>query len=216
MSAPQTPGKPATPETPARKGPGWSLLIDYGPLLVFFIAYKVAGGGLDGALTATICFMVAIVASVIAGLVILKRVPPMVWLSAILVLGFGGLTLWLKDPRFIQIKPTVIYIGLAAVLLIGLMRGKSLLKWLFGPIFPGLDEIGWRKLSRNWALFFLALAGANEVIRHAVDFDTWLSLKVWCVSLASFVFAAANMPMLLRHGLDAGHGDDSIARTPIE
>lgn len=199
-----------------RKGPGWSLLIDYGPLLVFFIAYKLGGGGLGGALTATFAFMVAIVGSVIAGLMVLRRVPPMVWLSAVLVLGFGGLTLYLRDPVFIQLKPTIIYVALAALLLAGLARRKPLLKWLFGPIFPGLTETGWIKLSRNWALFFLALALANEAMRQWLDFDTWLTVKVWGVSLVSFLFAAANMPMLLRHGLDSGEEADSVVRTPVE
>ncbi|MEO7602419.1 MAG: inner membrane-spanning protein YciB [Sphingomicrobium sp.] len=200
----------------ARLGSGWTMLIDYGPLIVFFAAFKIAGGGLEGALQATLAFMVAIAVSVAAGLVLLKRVSPMVWLSAILVLGFGGLTLWLKDPRFIQIKPTVIYVGLSAVLLIGLWRGKALLRWLFGPIFPGLDEEGWRLLSRNWALFFLALAAANEVIRQMLSFDAWLALKVWGVLIASIVFVAANMPMLLRHGLEADAKAKAIEETPVE
>jgi intracellular septation protein len=195
---------------------GWTLLIDYGPLLVFFVAYKFAGGGLGGALAATLTFMVAIVISVIAGLVILKRVPPMVWLSAILVLGFGGVTLYLRDPRFIQMKPTVIYVLMAGVLFGGLALGKPLLRWLFGPIFPGLTDKGWLTLSRNWAIFFLALAGANEVMRATLDFDTWLTFKVWGVTIASFIFAAANMPMLLRHGLDAGEAAGAVERTPIE
>ncbi|MGH6659038.1 MAG: inner membrane-spanning protein YciB [Sphingomicrobium sp.] len=195
---------------------GWTLLIDYGPLLVFFVAYKFAGGGLGGALMATMTFMVAIVVSVIAGLVILKRVPPMVWLSAILVLGFGGVTLYLRDTRFIQMKPTVIYILLAGVLFGGLALGKPLLRWLFGPIFPGLTDKGWLTLSRNWAIFFLVLAGANEAMRATLDFDTWLTFKVWGVTIASFIFAAANMPMLLRHGLDAGEAAGAVERTPIE
>jgi len=203
-------------ETPTKPAGGWSLLIDYGPLLVFFIAYKLAGGGLGGALTATMAFMAAIVVSVIAGLVILKRVPPMVWLSAILVLGFGGVTLYLHDTRFIQMKPTVIYVLLAGILFGGLALGKPLLRWLFGPIFPGLSDEGWLKLSRNWAMFFVALAGANEVMRATLDFDTWLTVKVWGVTIASFLFAAANMPMLLRHGLDSGDATEAVERTPVE
>ena len=203
-------------KTPTKPAGGWSLLIDYGPLLVFFIAYKLAGGGLGGAPTATMAFMAAIVVSVIAGLVILKRVPPMVWLSAILVLGFGGVTLYLHDTRFIQMKPTVIYVLLAGMLFGGLALGKPMLRWLFGPIFPGLSDAGWLKLSRNWAMFFVALAGANEVIRATLDFDTWLTVKVWGVTIASFIFAAANMPMLLRHGLDSGDATEAVERTPVE
>lgn len=201
---------------PAHKGSSWTMLLDYGPLLVFFIAYKLAGSGLQGSLVATFAFMVAVIVSIAIGLAVLKRVSPMVWISTVLILGFGAITLYLRDPRFIQMKPTVIYVGFAALLGGGLLRGKPLLKWLFGPAFPGLTQEGWIKLSRNWALFFVALAIANEIMRATLDFDTWLTLKVWGVTVVSLAFAIANMPMLLRHGLDPESKDDVIKDTPVE
>lgn len=201
---------------PAHKGSSWTMLLDYGPLLVFFIAYKLAGSGLEASLKATIAFMIAVVVSIIVGLVVVKRVSPMVWISTILILGFGAITLYLHDPKFIQMKPTVIYVGFAVLLGGGLLRGKPLLKWLFGPAFPGLTEEGWLKLSRNWALYFLALAIANEIMRATLDFDTWLTLKVWGVTVVSLLFAVANMPMLLRHGLDPESKDEVITDTPVE
>ncbi len=201
---------------PARKGSSWTMLLDSGPLLVFFIAYKVAGSGLQGSLVATLAFMVAVIISIAIGLAVVKRVSPMVWISTILILGFGAITLYLRDPKFIQMKPTVIYIGFAVLLGGGLLRGKPLLKWLFGPVFPGLTQEGWMKLSRNWALFFVALAIANEIMRATLDFDTWLTVKVWGVTIVSLVFAIANMPMLLRHGLDPESKGEVITDTPVE
>jgi intracellular septation protein len=201
---------------PAHKGSSWTMLLDYGPLLVFFIAYKVAGSGLQGSLVATLAFMVAVIISIAVGLAVVKRVSPMVWISTILILGFGAITLYLRDPKFIQMKPTVIYIGFAVLLGGGLLRGKPLLKWLFGPVFPGLTQEGWMKLSRNWALFFVALAIANEIMRATLDFDTWLTVKVWGVTIVSLVFAIANMPMLLRHGLDPESKGEVITDTPVE
>ena len=88
-------------------------------------------------------------------------------------------------------KPTFIYVGFAALLGGGLLRGKPLLKWLFGPVFPGLTQEGWLKLSRNWALFFLVLAVANEIMRATLTFDTWLTVKVWGVTVVSLLFAIA-------------------------
>ena len=199
-----------------QKGSSWTMLLDYGPLLVFFVTYKLAGSGLQGSLVATFAFMVAVIISIAVGLAVLKRVSPMVWVSTVLILGFGAITLYLRDPMFIQMKPTVIYVGFAALLGAGLFRGKALLKWLFGPVFPGLTERGWLKLSRNWALFFLALAVANEVMRATLSFDTWLTLKVWGVTAVSIVFAIANMPMLLRNGLDPEKKAEVIADTPVE
>jgi len=199
-----------------KTGSGWTLLLDYGPLLVFFVTYKFAGSGLEGTLAATLAFMVAAVVSIIVGLVVVKRVSPMVWLSTVLIVGFGAITLYLRDPKFIQMKPTIIYLLFTAMLFAGLMKRKPLLKWLFGPVFPGLTEIGWLKLSRNWALFFLALALANEVMRATLSFDTWLTLKVWGVSALSVLFAVANMPMLLRHGLDPDSKAEVVKDTPVE
>jgi intracellular septation protein len=199
-----------------QKGSSWTMLLDYGPLLVFFVTYKLAGSGLQGSLVATLAFMVAVIISIAVGLAVLKRVSPMVWVSTVLILGFGAITLYLRDPMFIQMKPTVIYVGFAALLGVGLLRGKALLKWLFGPVFPGLTEEGWMKLSRNWALFFLALAVANEVMRATLSFDTWLTLKVWGVTAVSIVFAIANMPMLLRNGLDPERKAEVISDTPVE
>jgi intracellular septation protein len=192
------------------------LLVDFGPLVVFFITYKFTGAGLHGVLVATGAFMAAILISMMAALISFRRITPMLWLSTVLILSFGAITLYLRDPKFIQMKPTIYYVLLAGMLFAGLLRGKPLLRWLFGPVFPGLTEEGWLKLSRNWALFFVALAIANEVLRAMVDFDTWLTLKVWGVTLISFIFAAANMPMLLRHGLDPETKDKAMTETPVE
>jgi intracellular septation protein len=192
------------------------LLVDFGPLIVFFVTYKIAGAGLHGVLVATGAFMAAIIISSTAALITFRRLTPMLWLSAILILSFGAITLYLRDPRFIQMKPTIYYVLLAGLLFAGLLRRKPLLRWLFGPVFPGLTDEGWLKLSRNWAVFFVVLAIANEVLRATVDFDTWLTLKVWGVTIVSFVFAMANMPMLLRHGLDPEKKDAALTETPVD
>ena len=202
-------------ETAPKHG-SWTMLLDYGPLIVFFVAYKMAGSGLQGSLVATFAFMVAAILSIAIGLAVVKRVSPMVWVSTVLILGFGAITLYLRDPKFIQMKPTIIYVGFAVLLGAGLMKGKPLLKWLFGPVFPGLTEDGWVKLTRNWALFFAALAIANEVMRVTLSFDTWLTVKVWGVTAVSLIFAIANMPMLLRHGLDPDKQTEAVAETPVE
>jgi intracellular septation protein len=183
--------------SPAKATPGWlPMALDYVPLILFFIVYKFAG-----IIAGTAVFMVAIVAAIAVSKWKLGHVTPMMWLSAILVVGFGGLTIYFNDQKFIQIKPTIIYVMLGALLIGGLMRGKSLLKFVIGPAFTGLDDRGWMLLSRNWGLFFFALAGMNEVLRAVTSFDTWLTVKVWGIPILSMAFVMANMPMLLKHGL---------------
>ena len=189
-------------------------LIDFGPLLVFFLVFKfsdsdTAFGPTAAAIKGTVAFMVAIIIAVAVSKWKLNRVSPMLWLSAILVLFFGGLTVYFHSEKFIQIKPTIIYVFFAAILGIGWLRGKPLLKYLLQAAYDGLDESGWMLLSRNWALFFAAMAGTNEVLRQAFDFDTWRTIKVWGITAASMVFAIANVPMLMRHGLAVESGDQT-------
>ncbi|MEA3541503.1 MAG: septation protein IspZ [Pseudomonadota bacterium] len=198
-----------------------SLMLDFGPLLVFFLSYKGAGWiwGASNPITAmtfgTAAFMAAIVIAVIISKVKLGRVSPMLWLSALLILFFGGLTIYFHDQRFIQIKPTIIYAFFALMLFAGLLRGKPLLKYLLQAAYDGLSHTGWMKLSRNWALFFVAMAITNEAMRRMMSFDAWLAVKVWGVTIVSVIFAAANIPMLMRHGLTLGEEkpSDEIGET---
>ena len=189
----------------AQSAPGWfGPALDFGPLLAFFVAYKFLG-----IFAGTAIFMLAIAAAVLVSRIKLGRVSPMLWLSAILVVGFGGLTIYFHDPKFIQLKPTIIYTLLAALLFGGLLTGRPLLKFVLEHGYKELDEAGWMKLSRNWAWFFVAMAVTNEVIRANFGFDEWLMMKVWGVTIATLVFALANIPMLMRHGLTIGNAVDS-------
>ncbi|MBB4641710.1 septation protein IspZ [Rhizorhapis suberifaciens] len=194
-----------TKQAPAKHPGNLGLLLDFGPLLVFFLVYKFAGGIIAG----TAAFMLAIIMAVVISKVKLGKVSPMLWLSAILVVGFGSLTIYFHDQRFIQIKPTVIYAFFALMLFGGLFKGKPLLKYLLQAAYDGLSEEGWLKLSRNWALFFVFMALLNETMRMFLTFDAWLTLKVWAVTGFSFLFALANIPMLMRNGLNVGQKIDS-------
>jgi intracellular septation protein len=215
----------STPDTdtaiPAEKPkhPAWlPFAIDFGPLLIFFVTYRFTRndgmvGDTTGAIVGTAAFMVTILIALAISHIVLKKISPMLWLSAILVVGFGALTIYFNDKSFIQIKPTIIYVFFAAMLLGGWLRGKSLLKILLQAAYDGLDNTGWLKLSRNWGLFFGALAIFNEVTRAMLSFESWLSLKVWGVTGLSFVFVLAQIPMLMKHGLSLG---DEAEETPAK
>ena len=215
MSDSQQPG--------AKPKSSWiNLLVDYGPLLVFFLAYRQfspkeadAGIGTVVAVTqGTIAFMVATIVALIVSKWRLGRISPMLWLSTVLILGFGTLTVLLGDPFWIQVKPTAIYLLFAGVLFAGLFRGKPMLRTLLQSAFDGLDDAGWMKLSRNWAFFFLFLAVLNEVLRHTLSFDGWLQAKLWGVTALSFLFTFSQIPMLLKHGLGAEAADEVEQNPP--
>ncbi len=184
-----------------------NFMLDFGPLLVFFATFKYFSSDddpLQGPLYATAVFMVAITIAMIVAKVKLGKISPMMWMSSILVIGFGALTLYFRDPRFLQVKPTIIYSFFAILLIGGYLRGKALLRYLLEAALEGVSDEGWLKLSRNWGLFFIAMAIANELIWRNFSFDTWTSIKVFGFTAASFIFTMANIPFLLKHGLDVG------------
>ncbi|OQW47674.1 MAG: septation protein A [Proteobacteria bacterium SG_bin6] len=187
----------------AKKNPWINVALDYGPLALFFLAYNLAPGiALFKLLVATGVFMVAMIAAMITAVALYKRIPPMMALTGVLVVVFGGLTLYFRDARFIQMKPTIIYGILAALLAFGLATGRPLLQQVLGQSFPGLSPIGWRKLTVNWMVFFVALAIANEVVRLNFSETAWVYFKTWGVIPLTFLFALANLPMLTKHGLE--------------
>ncbi|MEO0871034.1 MAG: inner membrane-spanning protein YciB [Pseudomonadota bacterium] len=214
------------PDNETKKaGSSWlSVAIDYGPLLVFLLVYRQmspeetsAGGEIIAILYGTGAFMAAAVVALIASRALLGKISPMLWFSTALIVGFGALTIMFGDPTFVQLKPTIIYTVMGAALLIGWLRGAALLKILLEAAFEGLTEEGWLKLSRNWGAFFLFLAALNEALRAMYNepngnFETWLWAKFWVFLPLSFLFTFANIPMLLKHGLDVGQVDAEDAK----
>ena len=178
------------------------LAIDFGPLLIFFSANFIAKKyvGKDAIYWGTGAFMVATVLAMIASRIVSGKVSAILWFTGAMVLVFGGLTIWLKDDRFIKIKPTIYNAAMGLVLMGGLLRGKSLIKLLLGPAMPPMNEIAWRTLTWRWAWFFLFSAGLNEVIWRNFSNDFWLKFKFADFAI-TMIFAAANMPFVLKNEL---------------
>lgn len=172
--------------------------LDLGPLIIFFAAYFVSD---KNVFVATAIFMAATAIAMIISALKTGKVSAMLLFSGVMVLGFGGLTLWLHDESFIKIKPTLYYLMVAGILFFGLWSGRPTLKLVLGHAYPGLTERGWTLLSRNWALFFLVLAASNEIVWRTTSTAFWLGYKLWGALPATIIFAVANLPMLQRHGL---------------
>ena len=181
---------------------GAKLLIDLGPLLVFFLVNFLAPvPAFMKIFVATGAFMAAMVAAMLYSAIRYRSISPLLWFSGIMVVILGGLTIWLHDETFIKMKPTVYYVLVATLLAFGLATRRPLLQRVLGSTYPGLDEQGWTKLTRNWALFFAAMACLNEVVWRNSSTSFWVGFKLWGALPLTFLFAAANIPMLLRHGL---------------
>lgn len=209
-------------ETEKKPKTGWlNILVDYGPLIVFLAVYKFASpdgesalGQVTAVIQGTIAFMIAAVVALAFSKWKFGRVSPMLLLSTGLIVGFGAITVWRQDQIWIQIKPTALYLMFGIVLVGGWLRGKALLQVLLEAVFEGLDREGWLKLSRNWGLFFFALAGLNEVLRAQLSFEDWLWAKLWVFMPLSFLFTFTQIPMLLRHGLALEDKDEVLKDQP--
>ena len=180
------------------------LAIDLGPLLVFFAVFLISG-----IYWATGTLMVLTVISMIASRLLLGHVSATLIVTTVLVVGFGSLTLWFNDPRFIKIKPTIVNLLFAAVLLGGVVVGKPLLRYVMGEALR-LSDKGWRLLSIRFGLFFIAMAGLNEIIWRHFSETTWASFKVFGILPLTLLFFVTQLGAIQAHRLDAdGQSNDS-------
>jgi len=181
---------------------GAKLLIDLGPLLVFFLVNFLAPvPSFAKIFVATGSFMVAMVIAMIFSALRYGKISPLLWFSGIMVVVLGGLTIWLHKDWIIKMKPTFYYALVSGLLWFGLATDRPLLQRVLGSTYPGLDETGWAKLTRNWAAFFGFMAVLNEVVWRNSTTNFWVGFKLWGALPLTFLFAAANIPILLRHGL---------------
>ena len=188
------------------------LAIDLGPLLVFFLVNFFAPvPSVMKIFVATGAFMVAMIAAMIFSALRYRTISPLLWFSGVMVVILGGLTIWLHQDWIIKMKPTFYYTLVAGLLAFGLATGRPLLQQVLGSTYPGLDETGWKKLTRNWALFFAFMAVLNEAVWRNSSTDFWVGFKLWGALPLTFIFATANIPMLLRHGLMR---DEAVAAEP--
>jgi intracellular septation protein len=173
--------------------PVFKLATELGPLIVFFVA-----NAKFNLFVATGAFMVAIVAAMIASYVVVRHVPMMAIVTAVIVLVFGTLTLVLHDETFIKVKPTIIYGLFAAILGGGLLFGRSFIAILFNQMF-NLTPKGWRILTMRWALFFLGMAVLNEIVWRTQSTDFWVAFKAFGAIPITMIFAMTQMPVIKRY-----------------
>ena len=200
-------------QTKKQLNPFLKLALEMGPLLLFFFANarpalfmplvgpllpQAASGEKIGIFVATAVFMLAILVSLAVSYALTRHLPVMAMVTAVIVVVFGGLTLVLQDDTFIKMKPTIIYLLFAGVLLGGLAFNRPLLAIVFDSVFD-LTEQGWRKLTLRWAVFFLALAILNEIVWRTQTTDVWVSFKVFGVLPLTFIFAGLQYPLLQKY-----------------
>lgn len=184
---------PASDATTRKDNPLVKLALELGPLVLFFFANAKAG-----IFTATALFMVAVVISLGLSRILLKEWPVMPLISAVVVLIFGGMTLYWENEIFIKLKPTIVNTLFGIALLIGLAFGKPLLSIVMGSVFRLTDE-GWKKLTFRWALFFFVLAALNEIVWRTQTSDVWVNFKVFGIMPLTIIFALSQASLISRY-----------------
>jgi len=176
--------------------PIYKILIDIGPLAVFFIFYTRSG------LQASILpLMIATVIAVLFSYILEKKIPIMPTVGAGIVLIFGGLTIYFDNEVFIKMKPTIINLIFAIILYGGMLVKKPLLKILLGAALR-LEEEGWRILTYRWIGFFIALAVLNEIVWRTQTTDIWVNFKVFGILPITFIFTMTQFPLIKKHQID--------------
>lgn len=185
------------------------LLLEMGPLMIFFLSYRWVnipeGTGDDERqlmqiLFATKVFIPAILISLGISWFWTRTLPKMAVITAIMVIVMGGLTLWLRDATFIKMKPTILYALFSGILGFGLLRGQSYLQYVMGESMA-LEREGWMIFTKRFALFFLALAIANEVVWRGFSTDAWVTFKTFALPVATFGFIISQMGVLTKYAI---------------
>ena len=199
------------PAEEAKISPVLKLVLELGPLVVFFFAnsrgewlaaqFPVLAELGGPIFIATGLFMAATAIALTASWILTRTLPMMPLISGVVVFVFGALTLWLQNDTFIKMKPTIVNTMFGAILLGGLFFGKSLLGYVFNAAFKLTDE-GWRQLTIRWGVFFLFLAVLNEVVWRNFSTDFWVAFKVWGTMPITILFTLLQMPLIMKHSAE--------------
>ena len=172
------------------------LLIDIGPLAVFFIFYS-----RSDLKSAIIPFMIATIIAVLFSYIMEKKIPVMPTVGALIILIFGGLTIYFDNEVFFKMKPTIINLLFALILYGGVIVKKPLLKFLLGAAIK-LEDEGWKILTQRWISFFIALAILNEIVWRTQSTDIWVNFKVFGILPITFIFTITQFPLIKKYQIE--------------
>ncbi|MEX0305674.1 MAG: inner membrane-spanning protein YciB [Leisingera sp.] len=175
--------------------PTLKMVLEFGPIVLFFVGYLklkdevflIGGSEYKGFIVITAAFIPLMVASTLALWKLTGHLSKMQFATLVMVVLFGGMSVWFNDDRFIKMKPTMLYVLFGGLLGVGLLRGQSWLKVVMEEVMP-LKQEGWMLLTRRLCAFFFGLAAANELIWRTQSTDAWVYFKTFGLPVAMFAF----------------------------
>ena len=182
------------------------IILEIGPIIMFFLVYgkikdkvfQIAGIEYQGFIIATVLFIPVLLLSILLLWLITGRIARMQIVTAILVVLFGGLTIWFNDDRFFKMKPTIIYLIFGGLLVLGLARGKSYLEYVMEDMLP-MEQKGWIILTTRVSIFFFALAITNEIIWRNMSTSSWVNFKTFGLTGALFLFFVGQTALIKKY-----------------
>lgn len=188
-------------------------VLELGPPLLFFVAYiymrdevyTLGGTDYSGFIVAAAVFVPILLVSMAVLWKLTGKLSRMQVFTIVMVIVFGGLTVWFNDEKFFKLKTTLVYGLFAAILGIGLLQGRSYLAWVMAEFLPMTDE-GWMILTKRLMLFFAFMAAANEFVWRTMSTDAWVKIETFGFPVLMFLFLWSQIMMLQGHLID---DDDS-------
>ena len=186
--------------------PAVKQVLELGPPILFFVAYlyvrdetyTIGGTAYDGFIVAAAAFVPILLISIAILWKLTGKISRMQVFTAVLVVIFGGLTVWFNDERFFKMKTTIVYGIFAVILGIGLLQGRSYMAWVMSEFLPMREE-GWMILTRRLTAMFAALAIGNEIVWRTMSTDAWVKIETFGFPLALFVFLWVQIMALQKH-----------------
>ncbi|MEM8776039.1 MAG: inner membrane-spanning protein YciB [Pseudomonadota bacterium] len=185
-------------------------VLELGPIVLFFVAYlrikddvfTIGGVEYEGFIVVTAGFIPVFLLSI--GLLwwLTGQLSKMQAVTAVVIIIFGGLSVWFNDPRFFKMKPTIIYLIFFGILMLGLLRGQSYLQYVMDGLMPLTDQ-GWMILTKRLAWFFFALALLNEAVWRTMTEETWVYFKTFGLTAAIFLFFIFQGRLFSEHANEA-------------
>lgn len=190
-------------------------VLELGPTLAFFAAYvwmkdknfDIGGTSYSGFIVAAAGFVPVLLASIGVLWKLTGKLSRMQIMTAVLVIVFGGLTVWFNDERFFKMKTTIVYGLFAALLGVGLMQRQSYLAWIMSDFLP-LQQEGWMILTRRLTACFAVMAAGNELVWRTMSTDTWVKIETFGFPILLFAFLWSQLVLLQKYLIeeDAGEG----------